>query len=120
MVAFPHSYKIRGRTHIDLQGRINDTPQLPRVDVTRRISTHAQRNVQESWLGVPPTYPVKTRKYLSILLAECANLSSPPINKIARGHIDAQIPKTLGAEMAIIRSLHRGIGLVSLRVRLNV
>lgn len=51
------------------------------------------------------------------LLAKRAHLSPPPVREVHRRDIDPQILEGLGAEMAIIWSLHTCIGIIAFSVR---
>lgn len=53
-------------------------------------------------------------------MTESTKLSTPPTQKITRANVDAQLLQRLGAKVAIVRSLHRSVGIVALGVWHNV
>lgn len=53
------------------------------------------------------------------LLAECANLTSPPAVEILGRNIDTDVLQGLGAQVAVIWPLHTGVRIVALGIRLD-
>lgn len=84
------------------QGERGGAKQLPLACVARDAVASAQRPQQRDGLLSKGTY-----------------LSPPPCGKVACRHVNAQVLQSLCAQVAVVRPLRRGAGVVALRVGLD-